>query len=348
MGLVGTSRAALLWAAASGGSSGVGAGGPGRLLLAAAAAPHRLRALVTAAATTGARQPASRGYNSGGGRGGGGGGPRSQPRPGGGGGGGGRPQQRSGGRGNNNAAAPAEPRVPPLQHRRQLPPRDDYFYAESASSFEDLGLGTAVAAALRAAGCGRPSRVQELAVPRLLAGRDVVLAAETGSGKTYSYLAPIAAALLRSRDATAAATADGPSSSGGRPADREEALAAAAARNARPVALVLVPNTALAAQVIAAADALRGADGAPLLRTVTVSSRSPPPFERPDVVVTTPGALCTLLRDVGGYGWLWTADGLAEAVRHVVVDEADLLLNGGYERDLKDLLEVRRMDGMAR
>jgi hypothetical protein len=198
----------------------------------------------------------------------------------------------------------------------------------------------------------RPCLPQELAVPPLLEGRDVVLAAETGSGKTLAYLAPLATLLQRARAPQPAdgaggtsAGADAAAAAGGA---RAVALAAATAEARLPLALVLVPNTALAAQVLAAAGSLRDAAGGPLLRACTVSSRSPPPFERPDLVVTTPGALVTLLRDVaGGYGRLWTPEGLGDAVRHVVVDEADLLLTGGYERDLKRLLEVSRGAGVA-
>lgn len=126
-------------------------------------------------------------------------------------------------------------------------------------------------------------------MPPLLAGSDVVLAAETGSGKTLTYLAPLATLLLRGRQPGAPKPAAGADSGDAGSGDGAEGAAAVAADRRRPLALVLVPNTALAAQVIAAADALRGADGGPLLRTVTVSSRCPPPVERPDVVVTTPG-----------------------------------------------------------
>lgn len=73
----------------------------------------------------------------------------------------------------------------------------DYFYAQSSTRHEDLGLGAVVADALRRAGYARPSRAQELGVPVVLSGRDLVLAAETGSGKTLAYLAPLADALLR-------------------------------------------------------------------------------------------------------------------------------------------------------
>ncbi|GBF91565.1 DEAD-box ATP-dependent RNA helicase [Raphidocelis subcapitata] len=301
-----------------------GAGGCGRR----ACPPPRF---VAAAAAPGAQQQ----------RGGAGPGGRQQrPRPG---------QHSRGGRGGRGEYAPPSPlhvrqRQQPQPQQRAPPPRDDYFYAQAATSFEDLGLGGAVSAALRGAGFARPSRVQELAAPPLLAGRDIVLAAETGSGKTVAYLAPLASLLLARRAAAdaeaAAAAAAAAADPEGAPDARSAAIAAAIAESRRPVALVLVPNAALASQVLAAAESLRGADGAPLLRAAAVSSRSPPPFDRPDLVVTTPGALAALLRDGVGYGYLWTPEGLALAVAHVVVDEADLLLTGSYERDLNNILEL--------
>ena len=42
-------------------------------------------------------------------------------------------------------------------------------------------------------------RTQALAVPAILSGRNVVLAAETGSGKTIAYLAPVMSRLLAAR-----------------------------------------------------------------------------------------------------------------------------------------------------
>jgi hypothetical protein len=107
------------------------------------------------------------------------------------------------------------------------------------------------------------------------------------------------------------------------------------------VALILCPNAALIQQVLATIRALKGADGEPLLAACQVSSSLPPPFETPDVVVATPGGLVTLLRESGRhYGPLWSPEGLARRVAHVVVDEADLLTTGGYAKDLELLLEV--------
>lgn len=42
-----------------------------------------------------------------------------------------------------------------------------------------------------------PANMQELVTPKVLTGRDIVLAAETGSGKTLAYIAPLASMLLQ-------------------------------------------------------------------------------------------------------------------------------------------------------
>lgn len=108
---------------------------------------------------------------------------------------------------------------------------------------------------------------------------------------------------------------------------------------------MLCPNTALCQQVVSVAKALLAPDGKSLLSAVQVSSSNPPPFNTPDIVVSTPGALMTLMLEAGEYyGRMWTADGLAAYVRHVVVDEADLLVTGGYVKDLTRLLDVRMVE----
>ena len=62
-----------------------------------------------------------------------------------------------------------------------------------AAAWEVLGVGERVADELRRAGIAQPSEVQNLAIPRIVAGEeDVILTAETGSGKTLAYLVPIA------------------------------------------------------------------------------------------------------------------------------------------------------------
>lgn len=110
----------------------------------------------------------------------------------------------------------------------------------------------------------------------------------------------------------------------------------------KQIALILCPNSALCQQIIRLVHSLPSqADGQPLLKACQVSSSSPPPFDPPDIVVTTPGALVTLFNDRGAnYGPQWTADGVSSRAVFVVVDEADLLSQGGYEKDLTRLLDV--------
>src|SRR5215468_4330334 len=57
-------------------------------------------------------------------------------------------------------------------------------------SFSDLGLSDKVLAAVTSAGYVKPTPVQEQAIPHVLAGRDVLAAAQTGTGKTAAFLLP--------------------------------------------------------------------------------------------------------------------------------------------------------------
>ncbi|HUX38425.1 MAG TPA: DEAD/DEAH box helicase [Rectinemataceae bacterium] len=61
--------------------------------------------------------------------------------------------------------------------------------------FGGLGLHDAVARGFATLGFEKPTEVQAKAIPALLAGRDLLMESETGTGKTFAYLAPIFAAL---------------------------------------------------------------------------------------------------------------------------------------------------------
>ncbi|KAK9814617.1 hypothetical protein WJX72_008764 [[Myrmecia] bisecta] len=164
-----------------------------------------------------------------------------------------------------------------------------------------------------------PAKVQGMLIPKALEGRNVVLAAETGSGKTLAYLLPIIDQLLAGRRQ---------SNGGPRPANWVD-----------DGAVVLCPNAALCEQVVAAANALTGPDGEPLAKALYVSSRNPPPKWSPDILVATPAGLMGMTQEYGGYyGWEWTKTGVVTRMRIVVADEADLLMEGSYARDLQRIL----------
>src|SRR5471030_1202542 len=59
------------------------------------------------------------------------------------------------------------------------------------SGFEALGLSESALAALRAVGYESPTAIQQQAIPPLLAGRDVIGQAQTGTGKTAAFGLPI-------------------------------------------------------------------------------------------------------------------------------------------------------------
>ncbi|KXZ56712.1 hypothetical protein GPECTOR_1g641 [Gonium pectorale] len=114
-------------------------------------------------------------------------------------------------------------------------------------------------------------------------------------------------------------------------------------------ALVLCPNTTLCQQVVAAVSSLRGADGKQLVTASHINSSNPPPFDAPDVIVATPAGLLTILNDAGGaYGWLWTEEGMQARVRHVVLDEADLLLGNAYSKATQRLLTLFKVGDRRR
>jgi len=70
---------------------------------------------------------------------------------------------------------------------------------EAAESFEELGLGEEVMAALGEMGISKPTEIQCVGVPAVLAGTSVVLGSHTGSGKTLAYLLPLVQVFLLSQ-----------------------------------------------------------------------------------------------------------------------------------------------------
>lgn len=57
-------------------------------------------------------------------------------------------------------------------------------------TFEALGLHASVLKALTEAGYTKPTGVQEQAIPAALAGRDLLVSSQTGSGKTAAFMLP--------------------------------------------------------------------------------------------------------------------------------------------------------------
>ncbi|MYM67531.1 DEAD/DEAH box helicase [Pseudoduganella sp. FT55W] len=173
-------------------------------------------------------------------------------------------------------------------------------------TFQALGLIDPLLRSLESLGYKQPTPVQKQAIPAVLAGRDVMAAAQTGTGKTAGFALPILQRL----------TLDG----------------ATAPQCVR--ALVLVPTRELAEQVfesfrsyggnlpLRSAVAYGGVDIAPQINKLRKGL---------DVLVATPGRLIDL-HDQGVISF--------ELLQTLVLDEADRMLDLGFERDLDILLEA--------
>ncbi len=159
-------------------------------------------------------------------------------------------------------------------------------------TFASLGLSEALAGGLASLGFPGPTPVQASAIPILRAGRDLLMESETGTGKTFAYLAP--ALELCSGDA-------------GHPS---------------PLALVAAPTQELAVQIGREAERLAAASGLGL-RSVVLLGGSPLSRQasllhgRPGLVVGTLGRLADLV----AMGGLRLKD-----LKLLILDEADRLL----------------------
>nr|AKF43370.1 DEA(D/H)-box RNA helicase family protein [Pelargonium fulgidum] len=198
---------------------------------------------------------------------------------------------------------------------------NDTFFAEERVSWTSLGLSEKVARALTGAGIERPSLVQAACIPSILSGKDVVIAAETGSGKTHGYLVPLIDKLCRAND-------DSGNTSSGKELTPP-----------RKIFLVLCPNVMLCEQVARMANSLRNDSGDPLLGVAIVGGQQGWPVKKPDIIVSTPAALLNNINPEKQRRLEFLRD-----VKYVVFDEADMLLCGGFQNQIIRLIDMLRFD----
>ncbi|HWT14329.1 MAG TPA: DEAD/DEAH box helicase [Patescibacteria group bacterium] len=169
-------------------------------------------------------------------------------------------------------------------------------------TFADLGLPESLLKALSDVGYESPSPIQAATIPPLLAGRDLLGQAQTGTGKTAAFALPILAKL--------------------QPLSRA------------PQALVLAPTRELAIQVAEAfqkyAHHLPGFHVAPIYGGSGYGAQISALRRGVHVVIGTPGRIIDHI-DKG------TLD--LSQLRHLVLDEADEMLRMGFIDDVEKILQ---------
>ncbi len=171
-------------------------------------------------------------------------------------------------------------------------------------TFSSLGLSEPLLRAVKEQGYDKPSPIQSQGIPAVLAGKDVMAAAQTGTGKTASFTLPLLQRLERGKKA--------------------------GSNQAR--ALVLTPTRELAAQV--EKSVVTYGKYLPLTSTVVFGGvKINPQMMRlrkgTDVLVATPGRLLDLYNQ--------------KAVRFdhlevLILDEADRMLDMGFIHDIRKIL----------
>jgi ATP-dependent RNA helicase DeaD len=170
------------------------------------------------------------------------------------------------------------------------------------STFADLDLRPELVAALAGLGYEEPTPIQREAIPLLLAGRDLLGQAATGTGKTAAFALPVL-----------------------------ERLAAAERRDG-PMALVLVPTRELAVQVSEAVHRYGRGLGArvlPIYGGQPIGRQLHALGVGVDVVVATPGRA---LDHIGRRTLPMSGIGM------IVLDEADEMLDMGFAEDIETIL----------
>jgi len=177
-------------------------------------------------------------------------------------------------------------------------------------SFASLGLSEALVRAIEAAGYTQPTPVQQRAIPAVLQGRDLMVAAQTGTGKTGGFALPILERLFP----------------GGHP-DKSQRHGPR-----QPRVLVLTPTRELAAQVHDSfkiyARELKFVSAC-IFGGVGMNPQVQAMAKGVDVLVACPGRLL----DLAGQGSVDLSH-----VETLVLDEADRMLDMGFIHDVKKVL----------
>ena len=206
-------------------------------------------------------------------------------------------------------------------------------------TFAELGLNEQILAGVATLGFSAPTPVQAAAIPAVLAGKDVVASAQTGTGKTAAFMLPTLQRIAVEKpggaekpDAKESNATAKPNAAAGRSAKRN-AKRGDTKRNAYPRALIITPTRELAAQIDDVAKSVCGSTGQQAV-IVTGGARYKHQItalqKGCDVLVATPGRLIDLLDK---------KHTSLENIQVLVLDEADRMLDMGFWPSVRRIME---------
>ena len=172
-------------------------------------------------------------------------------------------------------------------------------------SFTQLGLRSELTEAVKAKGYTKPSPIQAQAIPAILAGKDVIGGAQTGTGKTAAFGLPMLQILSENEFKTK-----------------------------RPRTLILAPTRELAAQVhqsIMDYGKRLNLKSAVIFGGVGFNPQITALRRGLDIIVATPGRLLDLCQ---------RREANLSAIEILVLDEADRMLDMGFIHDIKKILKL--------
>ena len=171
--------------------------------------------------------------------------------------------------------------------------------------FKDYHIDNKLKSQLDYLGFKRPTDIQFRAIQAILDGEDVMAVAPTGTGKTAAFAIPVLQQIIQDRKAN----------------------------NRRISALVLVPTRELAKQIVEVFATIGMKTGIKVLGLFGGVDQDPQIKalnNNVEVLVATPGRMFDLISQ--GFVDL-------SAVKHFIIDEADLMLDLGFNDDIRDVLK---------
>ena len=173
--------------------------------------------------------------------------------------------------------------------------------------FSELDLSPATAKALESMGFQTMTEVQERCIPPLLAGKDVLGAAQTGSGKTLAFLIPAVEMLHRLRFKPRNGTG----------------------------AIVISPTRELALQIFGVAKDLLGNHSQTLGILMGGANRKAEADKLQkgvNLIIATPGRLLDHLQNTKGF--------VFSNLKTMIIDEADRILEIGFEDEMRQIVKI--------